>query len=84
MPLQLTPNQVADAFGNFTDNNLTTTGINLSQIKDANNNIKLPAGTYQVCFYAKYIDPASGSVGNNASDPNLGCGSFYRAEYTTH
>ena len=76
LPLQLTPNQVADAFGNFTDNNLTTTGINLSQIKDANNNIKLPDGTYRVCFYAKYIDPASGSVGNNASDPNLGCGTF--------
>src|SRR5665647_2777687 len=76
LPLQLTPNQVADAFGNFTDNNLTTTGINLSQIKDANNNIKLPDGTYRVCFYAKYFDPASGSVGNNASDPNLGCGTF--------
>jgi hypothetical protein len=76
LPLQLTPNQVADAFGNFTDNNLTTTGINLSQIKDANNNIKLPDGTYRICFYAKYIDPASGSVGNNASDPNLGCGTF--------
>lgn len=76
LPLQLTPNQVADAFGNFTDNNLTTTGINLSQIKDGNDNIKLPDGTYRVCFYAKYFDPTSGSVGNNASDPNLGCGTF--------
>ena len=76
LPLQLTPNQVADAFGNFTNNNLTAIGINLAQIKDANNNIKLPDGTYRICFYAKYIDPASGSVGNNASDPNLGCGTF--------
>jgi hypothetical protein len=76
LPLQLTPGQVADAFGNFTDNNLTITGINIALLKDANNNFKLPDGTYRICFYARYVDPATGAVGNNASDPNLGCGTF--------
>ena len=41
-----------------------------SSIKNANNQIKLPDGDYRICFYAKYLS------GVNASDPNLGCGSF--------
>jgi len=76
VPIQLSPNQVADAFGNFSDNNLTVSGIPFPQLKDANNNIVLPDGTYRVCFYARTIDPASGALGSNASDPNLGCGTF--------
>jgi hypothetical protein len=76
VPLQLSPAQIMDAFGNFTDNNLTVSGISLSELKDAGNNIVLPDGRYRICFYARYIDPASGGLGNNASDPALGCGSF--------
>jgi hypothetical protein len=67
---QLTPKQLMDAFNNFNDNTLTTSGINLASIKDANNQIKLPSGDYRICFYGKY------SSGDNASDPNLGCASF--------
>src|SRR5665647_61766 len=40
------------------------------------NNIKLSAGIYRICFLAKQVDPASGQPGANLSDPNLGCGSF--------
>ncbi len=76
IPLSLTPGQVADAFGNFSDNNLVVTGIGLKDIKDDANNLKLPDGTYRLCFYARYVDPASGTLAGNASDPNLGCGTF--------
>src|SRR4030095_9052377 len=67
---QLTPTQLMGAFDNFSGNNLMVTGIDLASIKDANNQIKLPDGDYRICFYAKYLS------GVNASDPNLGCGSF--------
>ena len=74
-PQTLTPSQILDAFENFNDNNLVITGIDLASIKDATNNIKLPDGNYRICFYARYITP-TGVLGGNASDPNLGCGSF--------
>jgi hypothetical protein len=67
---QLTPNQMMGAFDNFNDGNLLVSGINLASLKDANNRIKLPDGDYRICFYAKYIS------GGDASNPNLGCGSF--------
>lgn len=72
---QLSPSQMLAAFNNFNESNLITNGVNLASIKDANNNIKLPDGSYRICFYARYIDP-SGALGSDASDPNLGCGSF--------
>ena len=68
---QLSPKHLMDAFNNFNGNNLVVTGIDLASIKDANNQIKLPDGDYRICYYAKYL-----SSGENASDPNLGCGSF--------
>ena len=76
VPVQLSASQVMDAFGNFNDNNVTVSGIGLSELKDGANNIKLPDGNYRICFYAKYIDPATGAVGNNASDPAAGCANF--------
>jgi len=74
LPVQLTSSQVIDAFGNFNDINLVSSGIALSALRDANNNFKLPDGIYRICFYARYFS-ATG-LGNNASDPNLGCGTF--------
>jgi hypothetical protein len=74
LPVQLTPNQIKDAFGNFNDINLVISGISLSALKDANNNLKLPDGIYRICFYARYFSPTG--LGNNASDVNLGCGTF--------
>jgi hypothetical protein len=76
IPTQLTATQLSGAFGFFNDNNLVTSGVTLASIKDGNNNIKLPAGVYRICFVAKQMDPASGQPGANLSDPNLGCGSF--------
>ena len=75
IPLQLSPGQVAAALGNFTDNNLTISGISLNELKDGANNIVLPDGSYRICFYARYID-ASGGLAANASDPAAGCASF--------
>src|SRR5665647_2866050 len=76
IPNQLIATQLAGAFGFFNDNNLVTSGISLASLKDANNNIKVHAGIYRICFLAKQVDPANGQPGGNLSDPNLGCGSF--------
>src|SRR4030095_14916823 len=73
--IPLTPAQLMGAFDNFSGNNLVVTGIDLASIKDANNQIKLPDGDYRICFYARYIN-LNGTLGDYASDPNLGCGSF--------
>ncbi|MEP6951134.1 MAG: hypothetical protein ABI863_17735 [Ginsengibacter sp.] len=75
VPLQLTSKDLLPAFGNFLENNLVTTGVDLASVKDVNNNIKLPDGNYRICFYARYLTSA-GELGDNASDPNLGCGTF--------
>ena len=74
-PVQLSINQQLNAFSNFQENNLVTDGIQLSSIKDANNNIKLPDGNYRICFYARYVN-LDGTLGGNASVPDLGCGTF--------
>lgn len=71
VPVALTPNQVSDAFGGFRDNNLITTGISIDELKDNNNNFRLPEGMYRVCFYARY--DSLGFLGGNASNPSLGC-----------
>jgi hypothetical protein len=74
--VKLSSKLLIEAFGNFNDANLVTTGIDLASIKDANNNIKLPTGNYRICFYARYFNPTSRTLGGNASDPNLGCATF--------
>ena len=74
IPVQLSAFQIIDAFGNFNDINLVTSAINLSALKDASYNFKLPDGIYRICFYARYFSATT--LGNNASDPNLGCGTF--------
>ncbi len=75
IPIQVSPMQLLEAFGNFNDNNLITTGISLNLLKDINGTIKLPDGQYRICLYARYLDPNNGLAGN-ASDQNLGCGFF--------
>lgn len=82
-PLTITPGipqvisaaQQLEAFGGMNPANLAASGISLSAITDAGNTIRLPAGTYRICYYARYID-AFGNLAGNASDPNTGCGSF--------
>jgi len=76
IPTQMTATQMLGAFGFFNDANLVATGVSLSSLKDANNNILLPPGNYRICFVARQPDAASGLPGPNASDPNLGCASF--------
>ena len=72
---QLTPNQQLQAFAQFNASNLIVSGIDLASIRDATNNIKLPDGNYRICYYARYVT-ANGTLGGNASNPNLGCGNF--------
>lgn len=69
VPLQLSPSQVTDAFGNFNDNNLIASGISINELKQ-NGNYVLPDGTYRLCLAAKNLS------GTDASDPNLGCATF--------
>src|ERR1700676_845106 len=75
IPVQLNPNQMYSAFGNFNPGNLVTTGVNISSLTDANNNIQLPSGTYRICFAARSFSP-TGGIGPYVSDPNSGCGPF--------
>ena len=74
VPLQLNANQVSEAFGNFNENDLITSGIGFNELKDANNVIKLPEGLYRVCFYARYF--ANGALAGGASNVNIGCATF--------
>lgn len=74
VPFQLSPQMVADAFGNFNEANLVTSGINIQDLKDKNNIIKLPEGSYRLCFYARY--DSAGRQGGYASNVNLGCANF--------
>lgn len=82
VPLQLTATDLLGAFAFFNDNNLSVTGIPLADLKDANNNIKLPDGLYRICFYARQFLPAGGQ-GPLVSDQNLGCGNFTLATQST-
>ncbi|MEO6316683.1 MAG: carboxypeptidase-like regulatory domain-containing protein [Chitinophagaceae bacterium] len=70
VPRQLNGNEIRDAFGNFIAGNLVATGVNINTIVDANNNLRLPEGTYRVCFRA-----VARSM-RDASRPELGCGTF--------
>ncbi len=65
-----------NAFADFDETKLVANGIDLSTIRDANGQLKLPDGNYRVCYYARYFDSSNGSLGGNASNPNLGCASF--------
>lgn len=76
VPLQLPATQLMGAFGFFNDNNLVVSGVSLTSLKDASNNIKLPPGVYRICFSVRAFDPASGMAGGDLSDPNLGCAGF--------
>ncbi len=75
VPVALTIPQMLAAFGQFDEQYLNVQGINIGALKDANNNIKLPAGTYKICFAACNIGP-NHEVANYYSDPQLGCGTF--------
>ena len=74
VPFQLLPQQLYEAFGNFNESNLITTGIDINEIKDNQNVIKLPEGLYRICFYARYV--TAGQQGAYASNVNLGCANF--------
>jgi hypothetical protein len=71
---QLSPGQLLAAFGNFNESNLIFNGIDPASIREGNN-LRLPDGNYRICFYVRYIT-SNGTLGGNASDPNLGCASF--------
>ena len=73
---QITTDRQIDAFANFDETSLIANGIDLASIKDLNGRLKLPDGNYRICFYAKYFDSSTSSLGTDASNPNLGCGSF--------
>lgn len=75
--LNLDGDQQLDAFGNFLENNLATSGISLASLLDPVNPslIKLPDGNYRICYQAHYVN-FDGTLGGPASDPNLGCSSF--------
>ena len=74
IPVQMTPQQVRDAFGNFQPDALITTGISLDELRDDKNILKLPEGVYKICFYARY--DSFGLRGGYASNVNLGCATF--------
>ena len=68
--------QLTDAFGNFIETNLDNQlELTWQLLQMRNGNIRLPDGSYRICFYARYIT-SDGTLGDNASDPNLGCGTF--------
>ncbi len=72
----LTIPQQMEAFGNFDPNNLYSSDISIDSLKDPNNTkqIKLPDGTYRICFYALPPHTCDGPCG---SDPNQGCSNFF-------
>ncbi|MBN9383957.1 MAG: hypothetical protein J0H74_24605 [Chitinophagaceae bacterium] len=74
VPLQLSAAQLLDAFGQFSQANLVSSGIALNSLTDPNNNLKLPDGTYRLCLYARYVTP--NGLGGDASSRDLGCGTF--------
>lgn len=76
VPVSLSAAQQLAAFGNFNSANLVVSGIALTSITDAAGNIRLPGGSYRICYSVRQFDPASGLLGAFVSDPNLGCGSF--------
>src|SRR5699024_9024114 len=73
-PLTMSPQQIIAAFGNFDETNLSIQGIDFNDLKDQNNEIKLPEGVYRICFVARYVD--SGRPGDFASDIHGGCATY--------
>lgn len=71
----LNSTQQSEAFANFNPSNLVLSGTDLSSITDASNNIRLPDGNYRICYYARYLN-SNNTLGENASNPNQGCGNF--------
>lgn len=74
IPVQLNPSQVSEAFGNFNEGDLVTTGISFNELRNQNNVIMLPEGLYRICFYARYFE--NGALTGPASNVNLGCANF--------
>jgi hypothetical protein len=74
-PTQLNATQQLEAFANLNPSNLILSGIDLASITDATNNIRLPDGNYRICYYARYLN-SNNTLGENASNPNQGCGNF--------
>lgn len=74
MPVQMTSQQVMDAFGNFNETDLDLSGITMAELRDERNVFKLPEGRYRMCFYARY--DLGGEMGGLASNANLGCVNF--------
>ena len=71
----ITPNQQLQAFANFNGSLLNVTGIDYRTLVDSTNNIRLPGGTYRICYTARYLN-ANGGLAGNASNPSLGCATF--------
>ena len=53
-------------------------GIDIETLMDENGNLRLPDGSYRICYYARYYNLSGGvgGFGENASNPLLGCASF--------
>ncbi len=72
---QITPAQQLQAFANFNGSLLNVTGIDYRTLVDSLNNLRLPGGTYRICYYARYLN-SNGALAGNASNPSLGCATF--------
>ena len=71
---QVNATQQLQAFANFNGSLLDVTGIDYRSLVDSTNNIRLPGGTYRICYYARYF--VNGSPAGYASNPSLGCATF--------
>jgi hypothetical protein len=71
----LNPTEQLAAFANFNETRLSITGIDFRSIRDSANNIKLPGGTYKLCYSAKYIT-RNNLIGQEATGPSQVCANF--------
>ncbi|MGI6369389.1 MAG: hypothetical protein ACOX09_02080 [Candidatus Kapaibacterium sp.] len=70
---ELTPSQIKDNFGNFTNpNDFEIRGLNVNDYASITGTMRIPEGQYKLCLTAYDFDAATGSS-VALSDPNMGC-----------
>lgn len=72
--VQLDQNMIQNAFGNFSENSLVYTNVDLTTLQQNGFDYKLPEGTYRVCVNAYDYDKAGFSAPLSA--PGSGCAYF--------
>lgn len=71
--IELTPSQIKDNFGNFTNpNDFEIRGLNVNDYASITGTMRIPEGQYKLCLTAYDFDAATGSS-VALSDPNMGC-----------